>query len=125
MEAFDFSKVDYVFTTVPIQTYVPVPILEVSSFLKESDITAVRKLFEQESKEFLRKYYRPELFLQIYTEQQEMRCWQKLCGRVEMATRKNTVWGNIVSAADLFASVLSREELSPHRLWQSGCNSAS
>ena len=37
----------------------------------------------------------------------------KLCGRVEMATRKNTVWGNIVSAADLFASVLSREELSP------------
>ena len=52
VEAFDFSKVDYVFTTVPIQTYVPVPILEVSSFLKESDITAVRKLFEQEVKEF-------------------------------------------------------------------------
>ena len=37
----------------------------------------------------------------------------KLCGRVEMATRKNTVWGDVVSAADLFASVLSREELSP------------
>ena len=113
VEAFDFSKVDYVFTTVPIQTYVPVPILEVSSFLKESDITAVRKLFEQESKEFLRKYYRPELFFTDIHGTTRDEVLAKLCGRVEMATRKNTVWGNIVSAADLFASVLSREELSP------------
>ncbi len=114
VEAFDFSKVDYVFTTVPIQTYVPVPILEVSSFLKESDIVAVRKLFEQESKDFLWKYYRPELFFTDIHGTTRDEVLAKLCGRVEMATRKNTgIWKNIVSASELLQSVLGREELSP------------
>lgn len=114
VETFDFSKVDYVFSTVPIQTYVPVPILEVSSFLKESDIAAVRKLFEQGSKEFLWKYYRSELFFTDIHGTTRDEVLAKLCGRVEMATRKNTgMWKNIVSASELLQSVLSREELSP------------
>ena len=36
------QKVDYVFTTVPLEMPVPVPVLEVSSFLKEGDAAAVQ-----------------------------------------------------------------------------------
>ena len=45
LENFPFEKVDYVFTTVHISSYVPVPILEIGSFLQDNDIDRVRKLF--------------------------------------------------------------------------------
>lgn len=44
LENFPFEKVDYVFTTVHISSYVPVPILEIGSFLQDNDIDRVRKL---------------------------------------------------------------------------------
>lgn len=38
MESFDFSKIHYVFTTVPITKEIPVPIVEVGMFLGQDDV---------------------------------------------------------------------------------------
>lgn len=44
LDAFDFSQVDYVFTTVPIEKKLPVPIREVTYFLDTEDVLQVREL---------------------------------------------------------------------------------
>lgn len=44
LDAFDFSQVDYVFTTVPIEKKLPVPIREVTYFLDNEDVLEVREL---------------------------------------------------------------------------------
>lgn len=110
VEDFAFEKVDYVFATVPITCYVPVPILEVSSFLKEQDVAAVRKLFEQESRDFLRKYYRPELFFTGIRGITKEEVLLDVCRRMaeELATCEM-----FCESEELYESVLRREELSP------------
>lgn len=61
-ERYDLSGVDYVFTTVPLHTTAQIPIYEISNFLDDADIPQVRKKLEQGSVNFLRTYYREELF---------------------------------------------------------------
>lgn len=63
LEQFDFSKVDYIFTTVPITIEVPVPIVEVGVFLGEQDIKKINDVLRKGNGEYLRKYYCPERFL--------------------------------------------------------------
>ena len=63
LESFDFTKVDYIFTTVPITREVPVPIVEVGIFLGHEDIQKVSSTLRRGKSDFLRKYYRPKRFL--------------------------------------------------------------
>jgi len=59
----DFSKIDYAFSTVPIDQKLPVPVLEIEHFLEHSDIAKVKKALSLGNVDFLLKYYREELFL--------------------------------------------------------------
>lgn len=64
LESFDFSKVDYIFTTVPITRKVPVPIVEVGLFLETDDIRKVTEALRYgRNDDILRRYYTPERFL--------------------------------------------------------------
>ncbi len=63
LESFDFSKVEYVFTTVPILTHVPVPILEVGLFLDKKDIKNVKYALRIGETDFIRRYYQEDTFL--------------------------------------------------------------
>jgi len=65
LESFDFAGkgIDYVFTTIPINTQVPVPVFEVNLFLENKDIAIYSEMFEMGSNEFLHKYYKNYLFL--------------------------------------------------------------
>lgn len=104
LEKFDFDKVDYVFSTVPISMHVPVPILEINTFLQESDIVAVKKLFEAESKDFLSDYYRPELFFTDVAGRNRDEVLRDLCRHVQ----------KVRDIPDSFYdSVIRREDLSP------------
>lgn len=47
----DFDRIDYVFTTVPLNRTLPVPVREVRHFLDPSDIEGVRDLFRVEKRE--------------------------------------------------------------------------
>lgn len=62
LENFPFEKVDYVFTTVHISSYVPVPILEIGSFLQDNDIDRVRKLLQERVRIFCRNILRRNYF---------------------------------------------------------------
>lgn len=44
----DFTDIDYVFSTVPINRSLPVPVRQVSNFLDTNDITAMRNVFHNE-----------------------------------------------------------------------------
>lgn len=63
LESFDFSKVEYVFTTVPILTHVPVPILEVGLFLDKKDIKNVKYALRIGETDYIRRYYQEDTFL--------------------------------------------------------------
>lgn len=65
LETFDFQekKIDYVFTTIPIQIDVPVPVIELDLFFEQKDVEKYSQIFERGDGDFLMKYYRKELFL--------------------------------------------------------------
>lgn len=59
----DFSKFDYIFTTVPIPIKVPIPIQEVDYFLNEDDRSHVKKVLTQDPFISIKRYYPEDLFL--------------------------------------------------------------
>lgn len=64
LDHFDFSKIDYIFTTVPITKEVPVPIVEVGMFLGSDDIRKVTEVLKfGTNDDLIRRYYGPDRFL--------------------------------------------------------------
>lgn len=45
----DFSHIDYVFTTVPLNVKLPVPVREADFFLETSDVNAIRKVLSDDA----------------------------------------------------------------------------
>lgn len=62
LKDFDFSKVDYVFSTVPINVKLPIPIVYISNFLKSDDIINVKNTFESLNRNIILEYYKKEMF---------------------------------------------------------------
>ena len=62
LKDFDFSKVDYVFSTVPINLKLPIPIVYISNFLKSDDIINVKNTFESLNRNIILDYYKEEMF---------------------------------------------------------------
>lgn len=59
----NFSRYDYIFTTVPITLSVPLPILEVEYFLGDEDIVNVKKVLCGQKTSSVLNYYERDLFL--------------------------------------------------------------
>ena len=62
LKDFDFSQVDYVFSTVPINIKLPIPIVYISNFLKNDDIINVKNTFESLNRNIILDYYKEEMF---------------------------------------------------------------
>ena len=62
LDGYDFSRIDYIFSTVPIHQKVNVPIIRVEDFLNQSSMRVVQGILEGSSADFLSAYYQPELF---------------------------------------------------------------
>lgn len=62
LENVDFSKIDYVFSTVPIPVSIPAPIHQIRYFPDKKDISEVKKLL-QSSQSTIEHYFSPELFV--------------------------------------------------------------
>jgi len=102
-EQYDLHDTDYVFTTVPLHTAAKIPIYEISNFLDESDILQVRRKLEQGSVDFLRRYYRQELFfphIQAGTREEALR---QICHQMAQVYP--------VPEEEFCASVLAREQM--------------
>ncbi len=98
----DFSKYDYIFTTVPITIPVPLPILEVQYFLDDKDIVNVKKALTSDKGSSVRNYYERGMFLphlKLQTKEEVLRC---MCQFV--MEKKNL-------PKEFYESVLKREKL--------------
>lgn len=82
LEEFDFTTVDYVFTTIPIAQKIPVPIVEVGTFLESRDILAVQEILESGKRDFLDEYYRSECFFTDIAGKTREEVLENLCRRI-------------------------------------------
>lgn len=78
----DFSQIDYVFTTVPIQEHVPVPICEVKQLLDGKRSGVIRGFLREDTHEIL-KYYPEELFFPELEARTKEEALKELVSRVE------------------------------------------
>lgn len=101
LEDFDFQKVDYVFSTVPIKQKNPVTVIEVGNFLGAEDIKKVKIVFEKNT-EFLRKYYKQDQFFTDITANSKEEVISFL---VDRAKEKYAIPGGF------YESVMEREQL--------------
>lgn len=102
LQGFDFSKVDYVFTTVPIRQRIPVPIIEVGQFFGKDDIIKVREVLRKGHMDFLDRYYRKEQFLTEIEGKTKEEVLKNVCCQIEMQREL---------PAGFYEALLKREEL--------------
>ncbi|MGN1382921.1 MAG: BglG family transcription antiterminator [Eubacterium sp.] len=77
---FDVSKVDYIFTTVPIAVPVSVPIIEVGSFLEASDIRKIAETLRDGGRlGAVRRYFGAERFLPHFAGGSKEEVLRSLC----------------------------------------------
>ncbi len=79
---FDFKgkNIDYVFTTIPLNTYVPVPVFEISMFLSDTEVSRYRQLFESDGDSFLYRFYDRDLFLPHVQAETKEEVLKLMCG---------------------------------------------
>ncbi len=82
LENFDFNKVEYVFTTVPIHRYIPRPIIEIGHFLESEEIPAIRTALEGGRKSILMKYYKQDYFFTNMEGETRAEVIKNLCERI-------------------------------------------
>lgn len=82
-EKYDLSNIDYIFSTVPIRRKVNVPIFQIGTFLEAEEILRVRKKLEVEDPDFLREYYRKELFFTDVEGDSKEEVICELCKKIE------------------------------------------
>lgn len=63
VEHFDYNRVNYVFTTIPLIQNIPVPILEIGEFLEDDDINQVKYVLSAKDKKIVDYFYKPDLFI--------------------------------------------------------------
>ena len=100
LEDFDFSKVQFIFTTVPITKKVPVPIVEVGVFLGDEDIRKVTDVLRRGNSDYLKRYYQPKRFLANLKGETKEEVLEAICNLI---IKQEDV------DADFFELVLERE----------------
>ncbi len=82
LDHFDLSKVDYIFTTVPLDISVPVPVISVKDFLGDREILAVKKILFMGNKSFLYEFYDRRLFFTDIRGETKEEIIRELCRRI-------------------------------------------
>lgn len=65
LASWDFSNIDYVFSTVPVKTAIPVPVCQVQYFFDRHNAGEVERLLKSSRKGGIRSYFDRSLFLPI------------------------------------------------------------
>ena len=83
LEDMDFSRIDYIITTVPISVKVPRPILEVQYFLDQQEISNLRAtLFEGERAGEVMQFYPENLFIPYLEAVSRAEVIDKMCRHI-------------------------------------------
>lgn len=102
MNTFDYNKVDYVFTTIPINIEIPKPIVKINNFLENDDIQRIKKILEHNEDEIIKKYYCPERMILDLEASSKEDALQKIC---QIIVEREGVDSSFLQ------SVLEREEI--------------
>lgn len=100
LENFDFSKVHYVFTTVPITKEIPVPIVEVGMFLGQDDVQKVTNVLKKGPSGYLEEYYGRQRFFTDVPGETKEEVLEYLCDKIQEQEQVD---------ADFYELVLERE----------------
>lgn len=100
LEHFDFSKVNYVFTTVPVTREIPVPIVEVGTFLGQEDVRKVTEILRRGTAGYLQEYYKESRFFAHVQCESKEEVLEYLCERIAAQEEVDE---------DFFDQVLERE----------------
>lgn len=104
LKQFDFQKyrVDYIFTTAPIDFEVPVQVVLINLFPSRDEIETYRGILERNDSSLLHKYYKRELFIsRLQAKTKEETIW-KMCEHIEAYYRL---------PAEFYHSVMKRESV--------------
>ncbi len=84
LEDFDFAgkNIDYLFTTVPLNLALPVPVFEISLFPDREEIDSYQRLFERGSSAFLYSYYDKRLFIPNLAGRDKEDILRKICAHI-------------------------------------------
>lgn len=83
----DFTKIDYIFTTVPIRDTVPVPICEVKGLLEGDETSYIRHFLRYDQERDILAYYPEELFFPDIQAQTKEDALQEIIQRIRTARK--------------------------------------
>ena len=102
LSQYDFSEVDYIFTTVSIYRKVDIPILEIHDFLEQYEILAVKELFQKGDLQFLQDFYNEKLFFTNVEGDTKEEVLKNMCSNISNFSEL---------PEEFYDSMLRREEL--------------
>lgn len=102
LNQYDISKINYIFTTVPIFRKVNIPILEIHDFLKRYEIIAVKELLKTGDLNFLKEFYNEDFFFTGIKGESKEEVLKNLC---------NNISGKYELPEGFYDSILKREGL--------------
>lgn len=105
LEKFEFSKVDYVFTTIPITMEVPVPILEVGLFLGNDDIQNITDLLRRGNQGYLVRYYPRNRFVTHISGDTKEEVLEKLCKIIQEQEQVDENFYDLVLERESYAQI--------------------
>lgn len=106
LESFDLSKVDYIFTTVPIMKKVSVPIVEIGVFLGMDDIQKVTDILKSgDSDGMIRRYYGERRFLTDVPEGEKADILKYICQVISRQEQVDDNFYELVLEREAFAQM--------------------
>lgn len=105
---FDFSLVDYVFSTSPIMIEIPKPIFEINPFMERDNIKSIEEALWQAQSNELRRFYTPVRFLTHLRGRDKQSVLKEMCEIIEIQEDVSD---------DFYDLVMEREEY-PHMMYK-------
>lgn len=102
LDSFDFSKVDYIFTTVEINRVLPKPVLGISAFLEDEEVKKISSILKFKSSNTIADVYSEELFYDNIKGETKEEILFEICKRIP---EKYGI------PSDFYEGLLRREEI--------------
>lgn len=102
LDSFDFSKVDYIFTTVEINRVLPKPVLGISAFLEDEEVEKISSILKFKSLNTIADVYSEELFYDNIKGETKEEILFEICKRIP---EKYGI------PSDFYEGLLRREEI--------------
>lgn len=106
LENFDFSTVDYIFTTAPITMAVPKPVIEIDPFLDKNDVRAIEEaLATGAASNYVDTFVTPARMLFDFEGATRVEVLQNLCGLITSRERVSDSFTSLVFQREEYAQM--------------------